>query len=216
MEKGNFRKIGLDITAIKKQEDEAEEIEKLKQEAVKRLELFGFSTGFLDELKKDFKIKVADGITSRGTNKLEEETLKKIYLKLLNPKEFLPYYITEYWDCEKHYLAVLFVRHEQFDFFKRLIKSADCVRVIKCDITAPENITIDEDGLSLQDTLLIMKKTGDALYPIEAEKEIWETVNELYEERWRNKEYFCTRVYRSALTGEIIKTEPILPDKYEP
>ena len=212
MEKENFRKIEIDITNVKRREEEIEEVEKLKKEALQRLELFGFDYHFLEELERDFKPKVADGEISRDMNKREEEILKKIYLKLLNPRSFFPYYITEYWDCGKHYLAILFIRRtdEQFDFFKRLIKSTNCVRAITCDITDPKNIILDEDGIFSKDQFFIMERVGDAIYPIWAEEEIWEKVNKSYEEQRRNNKCSHTRVYRSALTGEIIKTEPII------
>ena len=46
MEKGNFRKIEIDITNVKRREEEIEEVEKLKKEALQRLELFGFDNHF--------------------------------------------------------------------------------------------------------------------------------------------------------------------------
>lgn len=216
MEKGNFRKIELDITAVKKREEEAEEIEKLKQEAVKRLELFGFSTGFLDELKKDFKIKVADLIDSRDMTKFEERILEKVFSAFPSYCYF-PYYIVDDWIGEEYYFYIFYIHTlEEFEFYRCLIKSADCVRILKCNITDPENITIE------QDVLTTMERLEDALscsLPFKSDeevKEIQEKVDKLFEEQRRHKEYFYTRVYRSALTGEIIKTEPIIPDKYEP
>lgn len=211
MEKGNFRKIELDITAVKKREEEAEEIEKLKQEAVKRLELFGFSTGFLDELKKDFKIKVADLIDSRDMTKFEERILEKIFSSFPSCCYF-PYYIIDDWIGEEHYFYILYIHTlEEFELYKRLIKSADCARILDCNITDPENITIENDLLT------IMERFEDALSwsflskSDEEVKEIREKVDKLFEEHWRNKKCFYTRVYRSALTGEIIKTEPYEP-----
>ena len=48
---------------------ENEKIIKKKKEALQRLELFGFDNNCLEELKRDFKPKVADGEICRDMNK---------------------------------------------------------------------------------------------------------------------------------------------------
>lgn len=230
MRKGNFRKIEIDIATVKEREQEVEEIEKIKTEAILRLKLLGLTDDFLEELKSEFKIKVADGKTSRDMNSFEKELLKKVfseYEEFMYLQDFyFPYYIIEYRNnaTSKHYLDVLFIKRGDFNEFDRhLIKNANCTQVIHCDITDSENITINRYAMSiikkygnaLHSTACICRLEGKILYCEENEEiiaEFLEKVSNLYEERRRNKVHSYTRVYRSALTGEIIKTEPIIPD----
>lgn len=200
---------------------EHEKINKKKKEALRRLELFGFDNDFLEEFQRDFKPKVTDGEISRDMNKFEEETLQKIYLKYPVIQERLfPYYITKYSFAEtgRYYLSLLYVppsfAQGGWELEKRLIKEASYTYMVESDITDPEHMTV-----YLRRTN-IMKKSGNALYPIdyalykeEAEAK-WQKMKEIYEEisRNRHEEYLreSTHVYRSAYPGEVIVEDIII------
>ncbi len=194
---------------------ENEKIIKKKKEALQRLELFGFDNNFLEELKRDFKPKVADGEICRDMNKFEEETLKKIYLKRPVSKKLFPYYITKYYlaETESYYFSILYIspHHSQWDSEKRLIETANYTYMIESNITDPDNMTICLRKRN------IMKRFGNALYPIdyalykeEAEAK-WQKMKETYEEiRRHEREEFIrmnTHVYRAAYPGEDIIIE---------
>lgn len=200
---------------------ENEKINKKKKEALRRLELFGFDNDFLEEFQRDFKPKVADGEISRDMNKFEEETLQKIYLKYpVIKKRFFPYYITKYYfaETERYYFSILHVppsfAQGGWNLEKRLIKEANYTYMVESDITDPENITVNPRRTN------IMKKSGNALYPIdyalykeEAETK-WQKMKDIYEDirRNRHEEYLRenTHVYRSAYPGEVIVEDIII------
>lgn len=188
----------------------------MEKEAIQRLELFGFDNNFLKEIEKDFKIKVADGETSRDMNSFEEGIVEKVLSKAPGTRTFLPYYITKYYlsETERYYLSIFYVDHiiSEYEFLKRLIKTANYTFMIESDITDPENITLRRRKGN------IMKKFGNALYPIdytlykeEAENN-WKKMKRIYEERERKAHEESlkarTRVYRLAQPGENIIIEP--------